>query len=140
VTRGSAAARAEVTDRASRYRDECWLSDLEGPIVSLLVTGVGVFLGIAYARFVDRRFGPEDWRRWVALAPAWALAVGMALALDTLNVRDLAPRAIQAFAIGSFGEAVVDSLSAVRRRRVARRDERVAPPRGQQHASHSDPS
>ena len=108
--------------------------------MSVLVTVVGVFLGMAYAGFVDRRFGPKDWRRWVALAPVWALAVGMALALGTVNVRDLAPRAIQAFAIGSLGETLVDSLGAPWRRRVARRDERVAPVRGQQHATHSDPS
>lgn len=86
--------------------------------MSLLITGVGVFLGFAYAGFVDRRLGPKDWRRWIVLAPFWVLAVWVALALQTVNMTDPAPRAIQSFAIGSLGETLVDSLRALRRRRV----------------------
>lgn len=98
--------------------------------MSLLITVVGVSAGIAYARFVGRRLGPRDWRRWIALTPFWALAAGVALALHTVNMRDLAPRVIQAFAIGSFGEALLVSLRALRRGRVdasTTRDDRVAP-------------
>ena len=46
--------------------------------MSLLITGVGVLLGFAYAGLVDRRFDPRDWRRWTALTPFWVVAVGMA--------------------------------------------------------------
>ena len=98
--------------------------------MSLLITVVGVSAGIAYARFVGRRLGPRDWRRWIALTPFWALAVGVGLALHTVNVMDPAPRAIQAFAVGSFGEALLGSLRSLRRRRAGEsttRDERAAP-------------
>ena len=82
----------------------------------LLITIAGVVLGNACAGFVDRRFGPKDRRRWMALAPFWVLAVGVALALHTVNMGDLAPQAIQAFAIGSLSEALIDSVRALRRR------------------------
>ncbi len=95
----------------------------------LLVTAGGVFLGMAYAGFVDRRLGPRDWRRWMALAPFWALAVGVSLALHAVNMKDLAPQMIQAFAIGSFGETLIDSLRVRRRGRANEgtgRDDRIA--------------
>ncbi|RYV52047.1 hypothetical protein [Pengzhenrongella frigida] len=100
------------------------VSHLEEPIVFVLITAVGVALGYAYAGFVDRRFGPKDWRRWMALTPFWVLAVGVALALHTVNMTDLAPQALQAFALGSVAEALIDSLGARRRRRVDERDAR----------------
>jgi uncharacterized membrane protein YoaK (UPF0700 family) len=121
-----------MADWPRRYLDGCWFPYLKGLIVFLLITAVGVFLGIACAGLVDRRFGPEDWRRWTALTPFWVLAVGVALALHTVNMRDLAPQAIQAFAIGSLSETLIDSLRALRRRRAdasTRHDERVAPRR-----------
>ena len=96
----------------------------------LLMTMVGVFLGVAYAGFIERRLGPRDWRRWMALAPFWVLAVGVSLALHAVNMRDLAPQAIQAFAFGSLGEALIDALRALRRGRsddAATRVDRVAP-------------
>jgi hypothetical protein len=98
--------------------------------VFLLLTIVGVSLGFAYARLVDRRFGPKDWRRWMALTPFWALAVGVALALHAVNMSDLGPQAIQGFAIGSLFKTLVDALGALWRRRAGAsttRDERVAP-------------
>lgn len=82
----------------------------------LLVTSAGVFLGIAYAGLVDRRLGPKDWRRWMAIAPFWVLAAGVALALQTVNMTALAPQAVQAFAIGSFVATVMESLGLLRRR------------------------
>jgi len=114
--------------RDGRYRDGCWIPYLKEPVLFLLITMVGVFLGIAYAGFVDRRLGPKDWRRWMALTPFWALAAGVALALHTVNFRDLAPQAIVTFAFASLGETLIDSLRALRRRRAdasARRDDRV---------------
>lgn len=81
----------------------------------LLITGAGVFLGSAYAGLVNRRLGPKDWRRWMVLTPFWAVYV---VVLLTADMRDLAPQAIQSFAIGSLGETWVDSLRALRRRRV----------------------
>ena len=96
----------------------------------LLLTVVSVASGFVYAGFVDRRFGPQDWRRWAALAPFWVLAVGVALALGTVNMSDLAPQAIQGFALGSLAATATDSLGALRRRRVdasTRHDVRVAP-------------
>lgn len=98
--------------------------------MSLLITFVGVFAGMAYARFVSRRLGPRDWRRWIALAPFWAVAVGLALVLHTVNVSDPASRVIQAFAIGSCGEALLDSLRALGHGRTGgstTRDEPAAP-------------
>jgi MFS-type transporter involved in bile tolerance (Atg22 family) len=119
-----------MTDWPRRYRDGSWFPYLKGLIVFLLITAVGAFLGIAYAGLVDRRFGPKDWRRWTALMPFWVLAVGVALTLHAVNMRGLAPQAIQAFAMGSLVEALIDSLRALRRRRVdasTRHDESVAP-------------
>ena len=98
--------------------------------MSLLITFVGVSAGVAYARFVGRRLGLRDWRRWIALTPFWALTVGLALALHTVNVMEPAPRAIQAFAIGSFGEALLGSLRSLRRGRAGgstTRDDGAAP-------------
>lgn len=98
--------------------------------MSLLITFVGVSAGSASAGFVGRRLGPSDWRYWIALTPFWVLAVGVGLALHTVNVSDPAPRAIQAFAIGSFGEALLGSLRVLRRGRAGgstARDERAAP-------------
>jgi len=98
--------------------------------VFLLLTVVGVAAGFVYAGFVDRRFGPQDWRRWAALAPFWVLAVGVALVLGTVNMSDLAPQAIQGFAVGSLFATVLDSLRVLRRRRAASstvHDERAAP-------------
>jgi len=96
----------------------------------MLITLVGASLGSAYAGFFDRRFGPKDWRRWMALTPFWVVYVGVALALHTVNMRGLAPQAILGFAGGSLIETVIDSLGALRRRRAeasARRDDRVTP-------------
>ena len=98
--------------------------------MSLLITFVGVSAGFAYAGFVGRRLGPSDWRYWIALMPFWVLAVGVGLALHAVNVSDPAPRAIQAFAIGSFGEALLGSLRVLGRGRASgstTRDERTAP-------------
>ena len=106
----------------------------------LLITAVGVFLGIAYAGLVDRRFSPKDWRRWAALTPFWVLAVGVALALHRVNMRDLAPQAIQAFAFASLAETLIDSLRARSRRRAVGRDERVVLLCGQQHATPTGPN
>ncbi len=95
----------------------------------LLVTIVGVVLGFAYAGLVERRFSPKDWRRWAALAPFWVLTAGLALALHTVNMKDLAPQAIQAFAGASFLETLTDSLGLRPRRRmveVTRRDDPAA--------------
>ncbi|NTW41557.1 MAG: hypothetical protein HGA44_17035 [Cellulomonadaceae bacterium] len=55
---------------------------------------VGVALGVAYAGLVDRLFGLRDWCRWLALASGWVLAVGVTLALHTVNMDDLVPQAI----------------------------------------------
>ena len=108
--------------------------------MSLLITGVGVLLGFAYAGLVDRRFDPRDWRRWTALTPFWVVAVGMALALHTVNVTGAASRAIQAFAFASLAETLIDSLRARSRRRAAMRDERIALLRGQQRANQTGPN
>ncbi len=96
----------------------------------LLILFVGVSLGNVYAGFVDRRLGPKDWRRWMAFAPFWALAAGVALALHTVNMTSLAPQAMMAFAIGSLGGTLIDSLRAHRRQGAdesTRRDDGVAP-------------
>ena len=110
--------------------------------MSLLITGVGVLLGFAYAGLVDRRFDPRDWRRWTALTPFWVVAVGMALALHTVNVTGAASRAIQAFAFASLAETLIDSLRARARsrRRAAMRDERIVLLRGQQRAKQTGPN
>ena len=108
--------------------------------MSLLITGVGVLLGFAYAGLVDRRFDPRDWRRWTALTPFWVVAVGMALALHTVNVTGAASRAIQAFAFASLAETLIDSLRARSRRRAAMRDERIVLLRGQQRAKQTGPN
>jgi len=108
--------------------------------VFLLITVVSVILGLAYARFVDRHFDPNDWRRWTALAPFWVLAVGMALDLHAVNMTDLAPQAIQAFAFVSLAETLIDAALALWRRRIARRDEGAALLRALQHVAHRDPN
>ncbi|NTW41269.1 MAG: hypothetical protein HGA44_15585 [Cellulomonadaceae bacterium] len=84
----------------------------------LLVTMAGVLLGVAYAGFVDRRFGVSDRRRWMALVPFWVLAVGVAVALHTVNQQELVPQAVQSFAVGSLGETLVDWVRTRRRRRL----------------------
>ena len=91
---------------------------------------VGASLGNLYAGFVDRRLGPNDWRRWMALAPFWVLVPGVALVLHTVNTRGPAFEAILGFAGASFIEALIDSLRAHLRRRAGtstRRDDRVIP-------------
>ncbi|MCV2395254.1 hypothetical protein OEB99_13125 [Actinotalea sp. M2MS4P-6] len=84
----------------------------------LLVTVGGVALGVAYAGFIGGRFGPQDWRRWAALMPVWVLAIGIAVALHAVNMTDLLPQAVQAFAIGSFFQALIDSWRTLRHRRA----------------------
>ncbi len=85
----------------------------------LLSTVLGAFLGVTYARVVNRRFGPRDWRRWAALAPFWLLAGCVAIASQTVNMSDPATQAVQAFAIGTLAETLVDWIRrAVRRRRA----------------------
>ena len=116
--------------RDERYRGGSWTSHVKEPVVFLLITMAGVFLGTTYAGFIDRRLGLNDWRRWMALVPFWALAAVVALALHTLNMTDLAPQAIQAFAVGSLGQTLLDSLRALWRTRASaspRRSDRVAP-------------
>ena len=108
--------------------------------MSLLITGVGVLLGFAYAGLVDRRLDPRDWCRWTALTPFWVVAVGMVLALHTVNVTEPASRAIQAFAFASLAETLIDSLRARSRRRAVGRDERVVLLCGQQHATPTGPN
>ena len=93
----------------------------------LLVTIVGVTLGCAYAGFVGRRLGLKDWRRWMALAPFWVLAITMAIALKAVNMTDLAPQAIQAFAFACLAETLLDSLRALRRRPIPEHGGNVAP-------------
>jgi len=89
-----------------------------GAVVLVLLTMVGVWLGVAWAGPLDRRFGPENWRRSMAQAPVWLLPAGVAVALHTVNVRDLAPQAILSFAGASLLSTVIDSLRALRRQRV----------------------
>lgn len=95
----------------------------------LVATIVGVALGYAYAGFVGRRFGLKNWRRWMLLTPFWVLAVAMTIALQAVNMSDPAPQAIQAFAFASLAETVLDSLRALRRPHIPRRDANVAPRR-----------
>jgi len=82
----------------------------------LLITAAGAFLGVAYARLINRRLGPRDWRGWMALTPFWVAYVVVLLTADTT---DLAPQAIQSFAVGSLGGTLIDSLRAVRHRGAA---------------------
>ncbi len=93
----------------------------------LLVTIVSVGLGFAYAGLVERHFGPKDWRRWVALAPFWLLAFGLALALHDVNMKDPVTQAIQAFAGSSFLATLLDASGARRRRRMAEETRRDDP-------------
>jgi hypothetical protein len=98
-----------------------------GLVVYLLVTVVSVVLGVAYATAVGRRLGMSDWRRWALLVPFWVLYV---VVLLTMDMRDLAPQAVGSFAFGSFAQTVIDSLGALRRRRVGpptRHDDGVTP-------------
>ena len=96
----------------------------------MFIVLVGASLGNLDAGFVDRRLGPMDWRRWMALTPFWVLAAGMALVLRAVNTRDPAFEAILGFAGASFIETVIDALRALWRRRAGtstRRDDRVIP-------------
>lgn len=79
----------------------------------LLITAVGSLLGVAYARLINRRLGPRDWRSWMALTPFWVAYVVVLLTADTT---DLAPQSIQSFAVGSLLGTLIDSLLAVRHR------------------------
>ncbi|MCZ2849431.1 hypothetical protein [Modestobacter sp. VKM Ac-2978] len=82
----------------------------------LLVTIVGVCLGYGYAELVTRRSGLTDRRRWLLLAPVWAVYLVVLLAADT---RDLAPQAVQAFALATVLSTLVDVAGALWRRRRA---------------------
>ncbi|MEP7765076.1 hypothetical protein [Sanguibacter sp. 25GB23B1] len=96
-------------------------------IVFLLVTIVSVALGFAYAGFVGRRFGLKDWRRWMALAPFWLLAIAMIVTLKRVNMSDPAAQAIQAFAFVCLAQTGLDCLRALRRRRIPEREGNAAP-------------
>lgn len=80
----------------------------------LPITIVGVSLGPACAGLVNRRFGLRD--RRLLLAPVCAV---YAVVLITADTRDLAPQAVQGFAVGTLITALIDFLSALWRRRGA---------------------
>lgn len=80
----------------------------------LLTTLAGVTLGYSYAALVDRRYGFKDYRRWLLLAPLWVLYVIVLLTADT---GELAPQAVQAFAIGTLGATMIDVVGSLWLRR-----------------------
>lgn len=99
-----------------------------GYVVFLLVTVLGVGLGLAYATTVGRRLGLDDWRRWALLVPVWVLYV---VVLVTADMKGLVAEAYQSFAIGCVGQTLMDVLGALRQRRIdppTRRGRSVAPP------------
>ncbi len=82
--------------------------------MSLVITIVGVALGVAYAGLVDRRFGVRSWTGWILVLP---VGVAYAVVLWTADTADPVPRAVQAFAIGALVQTVVDGWRADRERR-----------------------
>lgn len=73
----------------------------------LLVTVVGVALGIGYATAVGRRFGLRDVRAWACLAPVWA---AYAVVLLTGGVTGSPTQVVQAVAVGSLAETAARSV------------------------------
>ena len=87
----------------------------------LLVTVVGVAVGIGYATLLRRRPGLRDPRTWALLVPVWAASV---VVLLTGGVTGWPEQAVRAVAIGSLLETAV---GVVRLAVAARRGSAVAP-------------
>ena len=91
--------------------------------MSLLITIVGVGLGVAYTGLMDRRLSVRGWQSWLLTVP---VLIAYAVVLFTADTREPGPRAIQAFCIGALIQTAVGGWRADRDRRSGGRRRRPA--------------